>query len=92
MSFEGYYQKLCPSGHYWDVDCYSVGEEPEKCPCCGQDEVWHNLVDTTNGSFEDDKRIDGYVDLKLVSERKCEHCGSLLEQIYEIPRRTHVQK
>jgi hypothetical protein len=45
MSFEGRYQKLCPSGHYEEQDVYL---ETKKCEICG--EAWEksNLVDDTN--------------------------------------------
>lgn len=45
MSFEGRYQKLCPSGHYEEQDVYM---ETSKCEICG--EAWEksNLVDDTN--------------------------------------------
>ena len=87
MSFEGYYQKMCPNGHYWQCDVY---DESMFCPQCGNEAIWWNLVDTTNGSFEDGRRIDGYIEPEVVSERKCEHCGSILDKTYIMPKGGHT--
>ena len=78
MSFEGYYQILCEDGHYDDVDCYTCEPEDWKCPECKKKVAWWNLVDVTNGSWEDDKRIDGHVELEVKSEHHCEcsKCGN----------------
>jgi len=89
ISFEGYYQKLCKNGHYWTTDCYI---NDEICPYCGEISIWENLVNITNGSFYTDpetgkeKRIDGYIELKIKSQKKCDKCDSILETIYEIPK------
>ena len=45
MSFEGRYQKLCPSGHYEEQDVYM---ETNKCEICGKPWEKSNLVDDTN--------------------------------------------
>ena len=45
MSFEGRYQKLCPSGHYEEQDVYF---ETELCEICGHKWIKTNLVDDTN--------------------------------------------
>lgn len=85
MSYEGYTQYLCEIGHYSISDCYE--DDIENCRC-GKPIVWSNMVNVTNGSFDDSgKRIDGYVELKLKSENKCGECGTTLEEIYEIPER-----
>lgn len=65
MSYEGYVQVICKSGHYHIYDCYEWldicdttwdidGQSPRvwKCPICGLGLAWRNGVDTTNGSFE----------------------------------------
>lgn len=84
MSWEGYHQRLCSNGHYWTVDGYL--SEPEECRVCGEKFVWENIVDTTNGSYDDNgERIDGFIELEIKEERKCEHCGSILGMIYKIP-------
>lgn len=83
MSFEGYYQKICPDGHYWTCDVYF---EQIFCPSCGKEAAWSNIVDVTNGSFEDGRRIDGFKVPKVRSERKCEHCGSILERRFHVPK------
>ena len=74
MSFEGYYQTLCKNGHAYCFDCYESKElEDIKCPHCKEHLAWWNLVDTTNGSFDDDgKRIDGEVKLRKYERgQKC---------------------
>lgn len=51
MSFEGYYEHLCPNGHYWTTDVYEEMYSGEaKCPHCKQESTWFHLVDETNGS------------------------------------------
>jgi len=89
MSYEGYVQYLCKNGHNWEQDCYVDDFEAgsDKCPHCQQKAVWRNDVDTTNGSFEGGKRIDGYVDLEVKMILRCTKCGSRVETIYKIPRR-----
>jgi len=88
MSYEGYVQYLCKNGHHHELDC--MCDDLKKCLTCNEPIVWRNGVDITNGSFDiiDGKevRIDGYVELKIKSQRKCEHCNSILETIYEIPK------
>jgi hypothetical protein len=85
MSFEGYYQLLCEKGHYNEKDAYDFSQE-ESCPVCGGDLIWKNLVDETNGSHDDEgDRIDGYVELDVLSEKTCECCGGILEITYKIP-------
>ena len=92
MSFEGYYQFLCKKGHYYTESAnsarfylFSPRDQDVRCPYCGEKIVWYNLVDLTNGSFEGNRRIDGYVELKLLKERVCDKCGSVLERIYKLP-------
>jgi len=87
MSYEGYVQLLCKNGHYWTVDCYAE-VEPETCPNCRCPAIWRNGVNITNGSFdENNKRIDNYKKLKVKKRRVCNHCKSILETIYYIPKR-----
>ena len=39
-----------------------------------------------NGSFDDDgERIDGYIEMQVLSEKICESCGSILGRRYNIP-------
>ena len=91
MSYEGYSQLLCKYGHYWTVDCYQVADSlhDNLCPH-GHPAVWENMVNTTNGSYDDYygtvERIDEYVELKPKKMVKCEHCGSVLEERYNIPK------
>lgn len=88
MSYEGYSQFLCKNGHGWTSDCMNTGMslEENKCFTCGEPAVWENMVNVTNGSFEGDERIDGYVELELLTEKKCEHCDSILERTYKQPK------
>ena len=87
MSYEGYHQYLCAYGHYHEQDCYQDDLKVCNRAECEQPIVWWNSVDITNGSFEGRKRIDGYVKLKILHEIKCQHCNSILETIYAIPRK-----
>lgn len=85
MSYEGYSQFLCKRGHAWDEDCNQASPE-SKCPTCGEPFIWENMVDQTNGSYEGDKRIDGYVELKVATIKSCAECGKPQEVTYKIPR------
>jgi len=86
MSFEGYYQILCENGHYDEMDVYAMEANGEwNCYNCGTDKFTTNIVDTTNGVIEGTDRCPGYVEMKLVHKKKCEHCDSILERLYERP-------
>ena len=91
MSFEGYYQVLCENGHLNTWDVYSSPEENIRCHC-GKKFVWKNLVDQTNGSFDNNNRIDGYVELEIetkAEECKCSKCGNTHKtglDTYKIPK------
>ena len=92
MSWEGYIQVICRRGHLCAQDAYSFDRDNFVCPIvvdrkiCGSDCAWENQVDTTNGSFDDNgKRIDGCIEPRVSIERKCDHCHSILEEVYEIP-------
>lgn len=92
MSYEGYSQFLCKYGHYWTKDCYQVDEYThEFCPY-GHPAVWENMVNVTNGSFEGNERIDGYVELEIVSTQECKTCGAISDVRYKIPKRKKSQK
>jgi hypothetical protein len=84
MSWEGFYQQLCKKGHYTSQSA-EYQDSDIKCSLCGEKIVWVNTVDTTNGSHEGNKRIDGYVDLKVDKNTKCKECGHTLELTYKIP-------
>jgi hypothetical protein len=78
MSFDGYYQILCRNGHRSGADCYDDpnfnGTGPAyrdenidplwRCPECNEVAAWWNLVNTTNGSYYENERIDGYIELE----------------------------
>ena len=83
MSYEGYSQFLCKKGHLWHLDCM---EDETRCPICKGEVAWKNSVDVTNGSFYENKRIDGYVELKVKKITCCDKCGTILETTYHIPR------
>lgn len=94
MSYEGYSQFLCKKGHYWTLDAYETmwDDKKQKCPICKKEEVWKNMVNVTNGSWDDDgRRIDNYIELKVKSETsgKCSACGKkhVCEITYEIPKK-----
>lgn len=98
MSFEGYTQKLCKIGHLICIDVYD--ENPDKCRC-GEVYVWENLVDETNGVYEEydvngepiGERIDNYVELEIDKPRETETCNCcghtkvVKEETYKIPRK-----
>lgn len=47
MSYEGYYELLCPRGHYEAYDCYA--DAPSECAYCGAPFAYRASVDQTNG-------------------------------------------
>ncbi|KKN57999.1 hypothetical protein LCGC14_0556570 [marine sediment metagenome] len=98
MSYSGFSQFLCKNGHYWEMDCMTLPnlmyeeDVKQKCPVCNEEEVWENMVNITNGSWDDDEtRIDGYVELKLKIKRSgvCSACGEehVCEKRYLIPKK-----
>jgi len=106
MSYEGYDQVLCENGHYYTYDCWEFWEPNGwECPTCGAKAAWSNSVDITNGSWEMDDdgetlfdeegrpiRIDGYVELEVLEECRCECCGTILEQRFKIPTEEDMRK
>ena len=88
MSYEGYTQYICGNGHY----CHLFSPQAcllssnACCPDCESEYVWENSVDLTNGSYDiDGNRMDGYIELEIVNQEKCEHCDSILSTVYKIP-------
>ena len=82
MSYEGYDRFLCKNGHKWSLDAHETmyldEDQYPKCPICGDKHVYINLVNVTNGSFDDDgERIDGYIELKPkeINYMVCPKCG-----------------
>ena len=51
MSYEGYEEFICETGHYFTEDCYAPN--PRKCIFCDSKIEWCNSVDQTNGIDED---------------------------------------
>ena len=89
MSYEGFSQFLCSKGHLWTEDCNSTAFELKGnlCGLCGEPAIWENMVDVTNGSYDDDgKRIDGYIDLEIERQDCCHECKQIIETTYKIPR------
>jgi hypothetical protein len=69
MSFEGYYEHLCPQGHYEICNCY---EGPlGVCSRCEVPFAEVNLVDTTNG----DTGGNWVLEMETPAE-SCPLCGS----------------
>ena len=96
MSYEGYSQLLCKKGHNWNIDCNEMPQEYEEprdtiCPKCGEKAVWENMVNTTNGSYDDnEERIDDFIELKIKSQNTgvCSACGK--KHVCEKIGRAHV--
>lgn len=87
MSYEGYDQVLCENGHYHTYDCWEFWK-PKGWVChCGAKAAWSNSVNVTNGSFDGDERIDGYVELEVKDQCKCPTCGHVTERVYKIPEK-----
>ncbi len=98
MGYSGYSQFWCKNGHYWTVDCEELPnplyeeDKKQKCPICNEEEVFENMVNITNGSFDDDgTRIDNFIEPRIVKEEKLickcgnEHvCGC---STYKIPKK-----
>jgi len=100
MSYEGYSQFWCKNGHYWTIDCNLLiyNEGKQKCPICNEEEVRENMVDETNGSFDDDgTRIDSFIEPELVKGEKL-ICGNCLKEhicscsVYKIPPKKKVDE
>jgi len=69
-----------------------IDEKNIKCPICEEKVVWSNLVNTTNGSFDEKgKRKDGYIKLKIKLKKSgiCSACGKehICETKYYIPKK-----
>ena len=83
MSYEGYTQHLCPSGHYF---CLPEDYRDTVCPTCNASPTWSNAVDDTNCEGV------GYIDMEslLVSPAEIKTCDLghehiVKEAIYRIP-------
>ena len=93
MSFEGYYQVICKNGHASDAQL-DFDEIYWSCPSCGDSFAWCNIVDYTNGSYDNNgKRIDGYKKLKIKTPTvfcTCKECGvKHISEVatFEIPKK-----
>ena len=47
MSYIGYEQCICKSGHYWERDALDATYDDPPC-YCGAEVAWYNCVDCTN--------------------------------------------
>lgn len=90
LNFDGPEKTSLYQGH-------DVGEEYDhplwRCTECKELAGWWNLVNTTNGSYYEGERIDGYVDLKVAIEPDvctckcgCVHLKGGKPPTYHIPR------
>ena len=64
MSFEGYYQFICPEGHYWADDALISDMNSVICPECESGPAWSNLVDDTNADANGEVDIEDLVTLR----------------------------
>jgi hypothetical protein len=95
MSYEGFEQWVCKNGHLTCVDAIaqSYGMVEDKCGTCGEEIVFTNSVDQTNGHEW------GYIDfkpLKLTDAvyETCKHCGHKTlkeEETYRVPIQDEVK-
>lgn len=94
MSYEGYEQHLCKSGHLFsqDAQCF-VGEELDKpdCPHCGESSVFCNSVDDTNGEEwgiipkKEWEALQIHAEVKKICNLGHEHV--ITEATYRVPTR-----
>lgn len=96
MSYEGYSQFICEKGHTWNVNCEELPQDYDECvetvvcPECKSKAIWENMVNLTNGSFDEEgNRNDGYIELEVKSETSgiCSACGDkhVCKKTYQIP-------
>lgn len=95
MSFEGFEQHICASGHLYEVECaYMFGDDPDGCLLCGQHSVWRNIVDNTNGNavgFIPDHQF------TVLTPRVTEICNlrhehTMAEPTYKVPTEAETAK
>jgi hypothetical protein len=87
MSYEGYEQWLCRSGHLHEFDCYWTPDRGEwRCPDCGDILAFSASVDVTNGS---DPATGEGMPMEFTVKTpapKCECCGQAVGPVvYEVP-------
>ena len=95
MSYEGYEQHICKSGHRFDTyDIYSL----EEASCfCGEKSAYMNSVDQTNGGDVGFITQESFNTL-LVSPTKtetcacCGHTKQLEPAVYRIPTKSEMSK
>jgi len=94
MSYEGYDQHLCASGHYFTVDAmehYGLMDKA-KCPTCGAESAWSMAVDQTN---DEGFPYGNFVQIKGDKHETCEHCNHtkvVSEATYRIPTKEEIEQ
>lgn len=93
MSFEGYVQAICETGHYFEHDAY-CDDGDRKCHC-GVKSAWTNLVDDTNCDAFGEIAFSVLEEkLQIEPERveKCSlgHMHCVAEAIFRIPSEEEV--
>ena len=100
MSYEGYEEHLCATGHQFEADafagaayCWDDSSAPSLfCPVCGEESVWHNPVDETN---YEGFPYNNYVELTAEEVCKCAECGNShikAEATYRVPTEKEMEK
>jgi len=94
MSFEGYTQRICKNGHYYEADVYQT---EQSCPHCKAEAAWENLVDQTNcedaGLISRDQIIAMLLDKGPVLCRcECGHSHTKEQAVFKIPTPEEVQQ
>ena len=94
MSYEGYVQMLCCSGHLSTREDETWGSNvcEEECHVCGKGIVWRNYIDQTN--CDDIGEID--MQVFLITEPVVETCNlgrahMTSHAIYRIPSKEETQ-
>lgn len=84
MSYEGYTQLLCPTGHYFEKDC---NDSERTCPECGQKACWENSVDDTNCEQTGLIPLDRFTIRTLAKTKMCDmgHEHRIEPPTYHIP-------
>ena len=88
MSYEGYRQKLCPKGHYFEREDIGCWEDTAPCDECGEEAVWCNSVDDTNCNSY------GEIDMEPFLVRRGKHTNEPDDgpDIYRIPTEEETEE
>lgn len=80
MSWEGYYQHICQSGHYFvGAPNYGGFGEEETCPYCKSLAAFTNIVDETNCEAVGEIPMEELQKLKIADAvtETCSRCGHI---------------